>query len=148
VTRFWLPVAVLLTGLLAGVYYAFAVGVAPGLGQLPDDGFVAAMNRVNQAIVNPAFMLSFLGAPVVTLVAVLVARDRTARPRWLLAGLLLNVAGLLITLLANVPLNDDLLAGGGREAYELTWLCWNVARTVVTTAACACLIVAMTPRRG
>jgi uncharacterized membrane protein len=137
--------AALLTGLLAGLYYSFAVAVIPGLGRLSDAAFADAMNRINEAIVNPVFMLSFLGAPVLSLVALVIARGKGHRTGWLVAGLALNVAGLVVTGAINIPLNNTLLADNNRETFEQAWVIWNVVRTVVTTAALGCLVWAMTP---
>jgi hypothetical protein len=47
------------------------------------------MNRVTEAIVNPAFMLGFLGAPLLTSVAGFLLR----RDSWVIAGLVQNLAG-------------------------------------------------------
>ncbi len=58
----------LLSGLLAGLYLAFSIAVMPALTRLPDDLFVLAMTRINTVIVNPAFLLLFLGAPILSVV--------------------------------------------------------------------------------
>lgn len=137
-----LGIAALLSGLLAGVYYAFAVGVLPGLDRLSDAAFADAMNNMNEAIVNPAFMLTFLGAPLLTLVAVFLVR----RTGWVVAALVLNVAGLIVTAALNLPLNDALLADNNREAFEQSWITWNIVRMTLTAAACGCLIWAMAHR--
>ena len=64
-----LLVATLAMGLLAGVFYTFAVSVMPGLARSDDRTFVAAMQQINVAIQNPWFSLTFLGTPVLILVA-------------------------------------------------------------------------------
>ena len=46
--------------------------------------FVATMQNMNVAIVNPAFMLSFLGAPLLAGAAI-VTSNSSARP-WVIAG--------------------------------------------------------------
>ena len=79
----------LLSGLLTGVYHGFAVGILPGLDRLSDAAFVETMDRVTEVIVNPAFMLGFLGAPLLTSVAGSLLR----RNSWVIAGLVQNVAG-------------------------------------------------------
>lgn len=56
-----------LAGLLCGVYVAFAVGVMPALRQVDDRTFVEVMQRINVVIVNPAFVLVFLGARALAL---------------------------------------------------------------------------------
>ena len=62
-TEVVIVLAVLANGLQAGTYYTWATGVMPGLGRTDDRTFVHAMQEMNVAIVNPVFLLSFLGAP-------------------------------------------------------------------------------------
>lgn len=56
-------------GLSAGLFYTFSVGVMPGLGRTDARTFVIAMQQINVAILNPWFLLAFLGAPALTIVA-------------------------------------------------------------------------------
>ncbi len=103
--------ATLATGLMAGVFYAYAVSVNLGLAEQPDASYVATMQAINERIQNPAFFASFFGA-VVFLLAALAAHYR--RPRtgrfWLvaLACALYIGGGFLLTVFANVPLNERL----------------------------------------
>ena len=129
--------ATLATGLQAGTYYAWASGVMPGLARTDDRTFVSAMNHVNVAIVNPVFLLTFLGAPV--LAAAAVATTESGARGWVIAGLALALGTVAITVAANVPLNDALAAGGSRADFETAWVRWNLARTVTSTASLACL---------
>lgn len=129
--------ATLATGLQAGTYYAWASGVMPGLARADDRTFVATMNHVNVAIVNPVFMLTFLGAPA--LAAAAVATSAPGARGWAIAGLALALGTVAITAGGNVPLNDALAAGGSRADFETAWVRWNVARTVTSTASLACL---------
>src|SRR4051812_16880863 len=66
-----LVLATVAAGLQAGTYYVWACGVMPGLARVDDKTFVTALTQMNQAIVNPVFMLSFLGAPLLAGVALL-----------------------------------------------------------------------------
>lgn len=141
--------ATVLTGLLGGLYYSYSVSVMPGLGKLDDPAFSAAMNNINVAIVNPVFMLSFLGAPALSVVAAAVAWRRGSRTSaaWITAGAALNVIGLGITGAINIPLNDQLAAGGGRDGFETAWVAWNIVRTLVTTGAVAALTAGLVTAR-
>lgn len=151
--------AIITTGLLAGVYYAFAVAVMPGLKDADDATFVTTMQRINASIVNPAFMLAFLGAPALTAAA---AWQWSRRPngagrrgaRLALLALGLHLAGLGLTAGANVPLNDALAQAGdpaqmspahlaeARAAYEQPWTRRHLLRTGVTVAAFGALAAA------
>lgn len=120
----------MLAGLLAGTYVAFLVAVMPALHDQPDDVFARVMNRINVVIVNPAFLLLFLGAPVVTALALWWNRTPLV-----VAALVLAVVAVLITAAANVPLNDALAAGGSRSDFETPWLIWHSVRTLATIAS-------------
>lgn len=47
---------------IGGLYYSYACSVMPGLRAVDDATFVRAMPRINTAIQNPTFGLSFVGA--------------------------------------------------------------------------------------
>jgi uncharacterized membrane protein len=117
------------TGLLAGVYVAFLVAVMPALRGASDETFVAVMTRINVVIVNPAFLVLFVGSPVLTGAVLFWSRSPLV-----VAASALALAALVITVVANLPLNDALAARGSRSAYENPWLAWHAART-----ACALL---------
>ena len=73
-----LLVAALVAGLQAGTYFTWATGVMPGLAKVDDRTFVHAMQQMNIAIVNPVFIATFLGAPL--LAGAVDRRGRPARP--------------------------------------------------------------------
>jgi uncharacterized membrane protein len=60
--------ATLTTGLIAGVFYAYAVSVNLGLAAQPDASYVATMQAINERIQNPTFFFSF-GAALFLLAA-------------------------------------------------------------------------------
>ena len=148
-----LACAVLTTGLMAGVFYAYAVSVNLGLAEQPDAPYVAAMNEINEKIQNPLFFPAFFGAVVFPLAALVVhvPRRRSGRFRLIvLASLLYVGGGFLVTALANVPLNEELARvaadapanelARARAAYEGPWTFWNGIRTLFTVAAFVALI--------
>jgi len=151
--------ATLTTGLIAGVFYAYAVSVNLGLAAQPDASYLATMQAINERIQNPLFFLSFFGA-VLFLLATLAAHY-SPRPRsgrfWLvaLACLLYVGGGFLLTVFVNVPLNEQLArvaadASPGelaraRDGYEGLWNFWNGVRAMFSFLAflalvCACLL--------
>ena len=140
--------AAVLAGLQAGTYYTWASGVMPGLARTDDRTFVHAMQEMNVAIVNPVFLLSFLGAPVLAGAAVAVASS-SARP-WAIAGAALAVGTIVITAVGNIPLNNALDAAGPiaqikdlaavRADFESKWVALNITRTFTATGALACLV--------
>ncbi|MGH3838755.1 MAG: anthrone oxygenase family protein [Pseudonocardiaceae bacterium] len=78
---------------------------------------------------------------------------RAALP-WIVAALVLNGVGFVLTVRMNVPLNDALAAAGSpdriadlaqvRASFEAAWIRWNIARAVAFTAAFGCLTWALT----
>jgi uncharacterized membrane protein len=148
----WLLVAATITaGLAAGLLYAFAVGVLPGLAGVSDAAFVSVMQSINRSIVNPWFLLTFLGAPLLVIATVVVRFVSTGPgPGWpLITATVLSLLSVLITAAINVPLNDALDAAGSvdiaaaRQAFEGRWVTWNIVRTVVSTAAFGFLVLAL-----
>lgn len=148
-----LAAATVATGLLAGLFYGYACSVMPGLRGASDRTVVETMQQINQAIENPLFFATFLGAPVLAGWAWLQARrdpDHGVR-RWIGAGAALVAATLVITFAVNVPLNDRLDRTGAperqsagqlaqaRSDFEGPWVLGNVARTITSVGAFAAL---------
>src|SRR5690349_4799815 len=94
-------------GLLAGVYFAFAVAVMPALHRLPDDVFARVMNEINVVIVNPFFMIAFLGAPITALLLL-----RWEHGPLAIIAAACAVVALVGTIVGNIPLNNALADGG------------------------------------
>ena len=138
------------SGLMAGLFTTFSHAVLPGLGKTDDATFVQSMQRINVAILNGWFGISFGGALVFTAVAAglhLGRANRSVLP-WIVAGLVLYAAVLVITFAVSVPLNDRLNAAttgfaAAREAFERGWVRWNIIRSVLSTAAFGCLCWAL-----
>jgi uncharacterized membrane protein len=143
-----LVAAVITNGLMAGLFAAYSYAVMPGLGRSGDTTFVEAMRHMNAAILNGWFGVCFGGA---VLFAVLAAVLHLGRPGlvWIVAGLVLYVAVLVVTFRVNVPLNDALAAAGEadpavtRARFEGVWVRWNVVRAVLSTGAFGCLVGAL-----
>ncbi len=53
---------VVLTGLMAGVYFTFSVFVMKSLNELPAFQAAQAMNKINDVIVNTLFLPIFFGS--------------------------------------------------------------------------------------
>ena len=138
------------SGLMAGLFTTFSHAVMPGLGRTDDATFVQSMQRINVAILNGWFGISFGGALVFTAIAAglhLGRANRSVLP-WIVAGLVLYAAVLVITFAVSVPLNDRLNAAttdfaAAREAFERGWVRWNIIRSVLSTAAFGCLCWAL-----
>ena len=151
----WLTLGTALgCGLCAGVFFAFSAFVMPALGRLPAGQGIAAMQSINKLAVTPAFMTALFGSALAC--AGLAAWGVVAwgeRPApWLLAGCILYLASaIVVTIVANVPLNDALAAlhpdgagAAGRWAgYLSRWTGWNHLRAAASFAAAGLLTVAL-----
>ncbi|WP_433239505.1 DUF1772 domain-containing protein [Streptosporangium sp. CA-135522] len=138
--------ATVTTGLMAGLFAAFAYAVMPGLADAGDRTFVEAMQKINVAILNGWFMSCFLGGLLLTIAAVVLHRrsGRGVLP-WIVAGLVLYGAMFVVTSFFNVPLNDQLAKAGhgavaaARRHFESAWVTWNIIRALANVAAFAAL---------
>jgi uncharacterized membrane protein len=148
--------ATLTMGLMAGVFGLYAHTIMPGLGRANDRTFVGAFQSIDKAIINPLFLGTFLGALVLTglAVALHLGEDGRSVLPFTAAALVLYLAIFVVTLAVNVPLNDGLKAAGDpdriadlaavRERFdEARWVRWNIARAVASTAAFGCLAWAL-----
>jgi uncharacterized membrane protein len=156
----------LATGLVAGTFDLYAHTIMRGLGETDDRTFVGAFQQIDEAIINPLFMLTFLGALAFSSLAALAYfRDKDNPVRtWVLVAFVLYLAAFIITVSVNVPLNDDIKAAGDpdriadlaavRDAFhETRWEVWNVVRAIATTVSFGCLawalvLVGRTERSG
>ena len=150
--------ATVLTGLFAGLFFAFSIAVMPGLGRAGDRAMIESMQGINVAILNPLFAAVFIGAPVGALASVvLYAGVAEAAPAaWFGAALACLVAALGITFGVNVPRNNVLEKAGPaeriadaaavREAFEPVWVRWNHLRSLASVVALVCSVVALTVR--
>src|SRR5215212_9032412 len=109
-----LAAATLTTGLMAGLYYAYAISVMLGLSMTDDRTFLSAMQQINVAILNPWFFVSFFGALVFTALAGVLhlPGDWRGVLPWIVVALVLYLATLVITIGFNVPLNNELTSAG------------------------------------
>jgi uncharacterized membrane protein len=149
------------TGLMSGLLYGWSVSVIPGTKRVPAGNYVDTMQHINRAIINPAFIVPFMGIPLVLGgAAVMQLRAGDHRRGWLLAGATATyVVGVLgVTIGRNVPLNDALDAFDLRSStsdaierrrttYERPWNRWHHLRTVASVgsfalAAAAALVTA------
>lgn len=102
-------IAIVLTGLSAGLFYAWTVSVIPGTRKVVDITYLESMQSINRAILNPAFFLIFIGSPLVLVIST-VQQFNSGISFWLLlAATLIYILGTFgVTALGNVPLNDAL----------------------------------------
>lgn len=141
--------AVVCSGLVAGLFAAFGYAVMPGLRDVEDSAFVAAMQRINSAILNWVFLSLFLGGLALGGVATGLLWFRgDAGFEWAAGGFVLYLVMFGITAGVNVPLNNALEAGGAdvaalRRGFEAKWVRWNLVRAFASTASFLCWALAL-----
>lgn len=95
-------------GVLAGIYGIFSNTVMPALAASPDKTAVRVMQDINRLIVNPLFLLFFMGSALAS-ITLLILAGLTGQLTWLtaIASVMLS-ATLFTTIGINVPLNNAL----------------------------------------
>ena len=134
--------AIVLTGLSAGLFYAWMVSVIPGTRKVVDMTYLETMQMINRAILNPAFYLIFMGSPLALGLSTIQQYNSGTNFWYLLAASLTYTLGTFgVTVFGNVPLNDaldvlnltDLSEAeviSFRKSYEEKWNRLHLIRTV------------------
>ncbi|WP_257670862.1 anthrone oxygenase family protein [Parapedobacter tibetensis] len=148
-------VCVLLTGLVAGLFYGYQCSVINGLGALKNREYIAAFQNIDRVIQNPVFFASFLGCVVLLpLTTYTFYRTETASvmPYVLMATITYMIGVFGVTIFFNVPLNNtlgafdiqsatDSQAQAVRLGFEKAWNKWHLIRTLAAIASFMMLII-------
>lgn len=138
--------ALLGSALVGGVFFAFSSFVMKSLARVPASEGIAAMQSINVVVINPSFLGAFMGTALLSVgvvVLMLVSRSHPST-MFFLGGAVFYFAGtFLVTIIGNVPLNDQLAAVSATDpnAVEIwthyldRWTMWNHVRTVAAMAA-------------
>ena len=151
-----LVLATTCTGLMAGLFFSYSCSVVAGLGGLPDQEYLAAMQSINKAIQNPAFFIIFFGTLLLLpLSTYLNYSQPTSKTFWfLLAGTILYIVAVFgTTVIGNIPLNNSLdkfkLYNATKEAissqrimFENRWNKLNNIRTIASILSLVFVIIA------
>jgi Predicted integral membrane protein len=150
-------VAVLLTGLVAGLFYSYACSVTGALAKLPDREYILTFQSINTAILNGWFFASFMGTLVFLPLATWFSyRSGGQFPFWMLlsASVLYAIGVFGVTMFGNVPLNNmmarfDLNTATSqdifslRQRFEATWNNLNLIRTVAAVLSFLLAVLAI-----
>ncbi|MEM6366195.1 MAG: anthrone oxygenase family protein [Planctomycetota bacterium] len=150
-------VATVLCSLVAGLLFAFAVVVMPGIARLSDREFIRAFQGIDGVIQDnqPLFMLVWIGSPISLLVATGLGFFKLAGAQQALIVLAAALYLLLVqmpTIMINIPLNNRLQefdiatanddeVSEARDAFEHQWNRWNVIRTIAAIITSVLLMV-------
>lgn len=147
-----LPILALLAtigcGIISGLLFAFSNFVMRALGQLPAAHGMEAMQRINVSIVNPLFLLVFVGTAILCIGLAAISLPTLSKPGhlWFALGSGCYVLGVIgVTAVFNIPLNNRLantVASVAAEVwpkYIADWQRWNHVRTLLAVVALACI---------
>lgn len=150
-----LALAILLTGLMAGIFFTWSNAVKPGIGKLSDIEYLRALQSMNRVILNNAFKIIFLGAIIaVVLVPVFYFNLYPKNIFWLFVFTLIiywiGVFG--VTVSGNIPLNEILDKTNLesitseeiktlRKSIEIKWNNFNLIRCISSGITFILLIV-------
>lgn len=156
-TNLILILAAITTALTAGLFFAWACSVVPGLGKLSDANYLSAMQSINREIQNPIFFSCFMGAPILLALAIFMNyQSSPTMTFWmLLASAAFYIAGVFgVTVAGNVPLNNMLDAfdlqsatpeslADMRAVFENKWNSLNIVRAVAGVISLVCMVLAL-----
>jgi uncharacterized membrane protein len=142
---------------VGGVFYAFSAFVMRGLDRTGPLTAITAMRGIDaEAERNGPLLLLLVGSALLAVIAGIVAAVQWRQPGswYVLAGAVLAVAALVVTVAFNVPLNNHLagLDVNGLSAadalhewqsYFSTWTAWNHVRTVAPLIGSVLLLVGL-----
>ncbi len=148
--------------LMAGLFYSFTISIMPGLARTQDRTFLEAMQSINKAIINPFFILAFVGSIILVILCCIMQYKQGITPQFytIFAASIIYLAGVIgITFFGNVPLNNALDAldiqrltiielKNAREMFETSWNRFNLIRTLSSLIAFVLYVVAVMREEG
>lgn len=140
-------------GLMSGLFFVFSNFAMRAFGSLPPAKGIAAMQAINVLILNPLFLLLFMGTALTSAACAIAGMVHWGYPgmrAMLIGGVLYVVGCFVVTMAFNVPRNNALAALDPEKPesvstwkdYLSTWTAWNHVRTLSTLAAAAALTIA------
>ncbi len=117
--------------IISGIFFSFSNTIMKALAKNPSNNGRQVMNDINRVIINPIFMLLFLGTP---LLAVLLLFGSGFSDLWINLATLGHIIGSFgVTVTQNVPRNNRLEKTDDYwRTYLKEWTFWNHVRTVIT----------------
>jgi uncharacterized membrane protein len=150
-----LVVAIVSTGLMAGIFFTWSNAVKPGIGTLDDMTYMKAFQAMNRLILNPLFYLVFI-LPVLSIaISTYMSFGSTKEYVFelLLTATLIYCLGVfLVTIAGNIPLNEllehtdlekisQIELSDLRGKIETKWNSFNLVRTISSFIAFVLLVI-------
>ena len=138
--------ALLGSALVGGVFFAFSSFLMKALARVPSSEGIAVMQSINVVVINRSFLGAFMGTAVLSLGVAGLAVVGWSHPSasyFLVGAIFYFVGTFLVTMVGNVPLNNQLAAVSASdpaavaqwEHYLAQWTRWNHVRTAAAMAA-------------
>lgn len=154
-------VAILLAGLLAGLFYGYDCSVIKGFGKLADKEYLEVFQHINTTIQNPYFFLSFMGCLFVFPVCCWLSfkSGNQSAFYFILAGTLVYFVGVFgFTIMGNIPLNnllDKLIITKStaetlhdfRQQFEKNWNFYHHIRTFFSVLSFLLMVISLAVRK-
>ncbi len=151
-----LLLTMLFSGLMAGLFFAYACSVNPGLHTLSDSEYLKAMQSINEKIQNRYFFTVFMGILVLWPAAAWIQYktvDRTTFYLFLSAAIIYYAGVFGVTVLGNIPLNNQLAGldingmdsrsmASFRSNFEVKWNTYHLIRTVLSVVSFLLTVIA------
>ena len=160
-----LAIAVLATGMVAGLFFTFSMLIMPGLSSLKDREYIKAFQAIDRILqsnapavgTQPFFAVVFFGAMAALVAALILGFGYLDAMGLMLIGAAVLVYGigmLLPTGMVNLPLNNKIQTydadamseqelKAARLGFEPRWNRANMLRTVASTTTAALLVALM-----
>ncbi|MFK7747493.1 MAG: DUF1772 domain-containing protein, partial [Kordia sp.] len=151
-----LIIAILLTGLSAGLCFTWTNTITTGIGKLENLGYLQAFQQMNRSIINPTFIVVFFGPIILQIISIFLWKDipKTIMIHFITATLVYLFGLVLVTIFGNVPLNEILdktnLATAKtqdlqrlRNLFEIRWNQLHLIRTISSFIAFLLLVIAL-----
>jgi uncharacterized membrane protein len=146
--------ALLGSALVAGVFFAFSSFVMKALAAVPSSQGIAAMQSINVVVINRSFLGTFFGTAGISLVIAglaIIEPDSPATAFFVGGAIFYFVGTFIVTVLGNVPLNNQLARVLANDAtsdriwkhYLARWTMWNHIRTVSAVFATLAFIAGL-----
>jgi uncharacterized membrane protein len=140
--------------LMAGLFFAYSVSVMRALAKLPAEQAIRAMQVINLEIVNPVFLIVFVGtiAGCAVILATRVLHIGQPASPFAVAGCLVYLLGsVLVTAAFNIPRNNalallDAASPASTAAWSVfvsDWTFWNHVRGAAALLATALLALGL-----
>lgn len=115
--------------IISGIFFSFSNSIMKALAKSASSNGRQVMNDINRVIINPVFMLLFLGTP---LFAVLLLFLDGFSNLWIILATISHIVGSFgVTITQNVPRNNRLeKANDYWNTYVKEWTFWNHIRTI------------------